>query len=240
LARKSRDIMFLADTCITHGRPHQLNLILNLAGLHETSSSNSIISSAAPPLLHRAALLPVFNPSVLCTVRVPRLSSLYFCNILRMSSPTTTMLTLQMIQASALHYKPHNALAVTQLHKSELQIRNRKTPNEPGPTPPPGNTALTRVSATGAHKAALFLIDILRCDPCQCNHRGESALHVACANGHVELVDILAGRAPDMLRAVDDKGCEITHNSINNNNCICIYAYTCIYMYISMYMYKHI
>lgn len=68
LARKSRDLCFLADTCITHARPHQLNLILSLAALHQTSSSTSAFASIEPPLLHRAALLPVFNPSVLCTV----------------------------------------------------------------------------------------------------------------------------------------------------------------------------
>ena len=55
-------------------------------------------------------------------------------------------------------------------------------------------------------KAAAFLIDILRADPCQCNSRGESPLHAACANGHVELVLMLAGKAPSMLKATDVQG----------------------------------
>jgi hypothetical protein len=57
-------------------------------------------------------------------------------------------------------------------------------------------------------KVAVFLMDILRSDPCQCNNRGESPLHAACANGHVELVDILAGKAPVMLKATDIQGCD--------------------------------
>jgi ankyrin repeat protein len=55
-------------------------------------------------------------------------------------------------------------------------------------------------------KAAVFLIDILRADPSQRNSRGESPLHAACANGHVELVHILAGKVPAMLRATDAQG----------------------------------
>jgi hypothetical protein len=67
-ARRARDIVSLADACIAHARPHQLNLVLSLAGLHQTSSASPIMSSADPPFLHRAALLPVFNPSIICTV----------------------------------------------------------------------------------------------------------------------------------------------------------------------------
>jgi ankyrin repeat protein len=55
-------------------------------------------------------------------------------------------------------------------------------------------------------KAAMFLIDILRADPSQRNSRGESPLHAACANGHVELVHILAGKVPALLRATDAQG----------------------------------
>jgi hypothetical protein len=68
LEQKSRDLLFLADVCITHARAHQLNLILALTDLHPTVSSRTIISCAQPPLLHRAALLPSFSPSVVCTV----------------------------------------------------------------------------------------------------------------------------------------------------------------------------
>ncbi len=60
--------MLLADTCITHPHPHQLNLILSIAALNPSTSSASIISSLQPPLLHRAATQPVFSPSILCTV----------------------------------------------------------------------------------------------------------------------------------------------------------------------------
>ena len=60
--------MLLAETYITHARPHQLNLILSLAALHPSTSSASIISCVQPPLLHRAAAQPVFSPSILCTV----------------------------------------------------------------------------------------------------------------------------------------------------------------------------
>ena len=67
-AGRARDIVSLADACIAHARPHQLNLVLSLAGLHQTSSASHIMASADPPLLHRAALLPVFNPSIICTV----------------------------------------------------------------------------------------------------------------------------------------------------------------------------
>jgi hypothetical protein len=63
-----------------------------------------------------------------------------------------------------------------------------------------------RACDTGLDKAALFLIDILRADPRRCNSNGRSALHAACASGHVQLVDILAGKAPDMLVAADAQG----------------------------------
>jgi hypothetical protein len=77
----------------------------------------------------------------------------------------------------------------------------------PPPHSPSGHTALARVCAAGREKAAVFLIDVLRADPFHCNGQGETPLHAACASGHVALVDILAGKAPQMLKMADVKGC---------------------------------
>ncbi len=168
LAQKARDIIFLAESCIMHARPHQLNLVLSLAGLHQISSSSPIISSASPPLQHRAALLPVFNPSLMCTV-------LAHDDNVDAADDTGTA-------------SPHTGTSTTLPHALL------------------GNTALIRACEAGKEKAALFLIDILRANPRNCNSHGCSPLHAACANGHVQLVDVLAGKAPDMLVAVDVEG----------------------------------
>ena len=77
----------------------------------------------------------------------------------------------------------------------------------PPPHSPSGHTALARVCAAGREKAAVFLMDVLRADPFHCNGQGETPLHAACASGHVSLVDILAGKAPQMLKMADVKGC---------------------------------